>query len=209
MQSLGPFIMSVTTGACMGGLSGMIVAPGFGLLAGGFTGGILGFLVSPVVIYCLQCKVQPVANGVVFAATLVVTVVATLTRLPLDILLLSSGAMIAMCFVVLAFVPTVSRYPRGCCISCGYDLTGNQSGRCPECGKPSTDRAAHWSRERRRGLAVATLAVMLSLGGVAATKAARIRKSAATRMPTWKQKSSPSERSEESVGSVRSQTDDG
>ena len=26
-------------------------------------------------------------------------------------------------------------FPRGCCSDCGYDLTGNQSGRCPECGK--------------------------------------------------------------------------
>jgi predicted amidophosphoribosyltransferase len=22
------------------------------------------------------------------------------------------------------------------CIACGYDLTANESGRCPECGKP-------------------------------------------------------------------------
>lgn len=28
------------------------------------------------------------------------------------------------------------RPPRpGCCIECGYDLTGNRSGRCPECGE--------------------------------------------------------------------------
>jgi len=27
------------------------------------------------------------------------------------------------------------RYPRGHCQYCGYDLTGNVSGRCPECGK--------------------------------------------------------------------------
>jgi hypothetical protein len=26
------------------------------------------------------------------------------------------------------------RFPAGCCQKCGYDLTGNQSGRCPECG---------------------------------------------------------------------------
>jgi len=25
-------------------------------------------------------------------------------------------------------------YPPGCCRVCGYDLTGNVSGRCPECG---------------------------------------------------------------------------
>lgn len=26
------------------------------------------------------------------------------------------------------------RAPHGCCAGCGYDLTGNLSGRCPECG---------------------------------------------------------------------------
>jgi hypothetical protein len=28
-----------------------------------------------------------------------------------------------------------SRRKRGLCVSCGYDLTGNVSGRCPECGE--------------------------------------------------------------------------
>ena len=28
----------------------------------------------------------------------------------------------------------VPRYPRGHCKHCGYNLTGNVSGRCPECG---------------------------------------------------------------------------
>jgi rubrerythrin len=26
----------------------------------------------------------------------------------------------------------------GCCTACGYNLTGNTSGVCPECGTPST-----------------------------------------------------------------------
>ena len=26
------------------------------------------------------------------------------------------------------------RYPNGSCQSCGYNLTGNESGKCPECG---------------------------------------------------------------------------
>ncbi|HOW71952.1 MAG TPA: hypothetical protein PKY77_15240 [Phycisphaerae bacterium] len=26
------------------------------------------------------------------------------------------------------------QYPPGCCCKCGYDLTGNLSGVCPECG---------------------------------------------------------------------------
>ncbi len=33
------------------------------------------------------------------------------------------------------------RRPRpGCCKACGYDLTGNVSGRCPECGTPTASR---------------------------------------------------------------------
>lgn len=27
-------------------------------------------------------------------------------------------------------------FPPGCCRECGYDLTGNVSGVCPECGTP-------------------------------------------------------------------------
>lgn len=27
------------------------------------------------------------------------------------------------------------RAARGYCVNCGYDLTGNESGRCPECGE--------------------------------------------------------------------------
>jgi hypothetical protein len=28
------------------------------------------------------------------------------------------------------------RHPPHCCQGCGYDLTGNTSGACPECGQP-------------------------------------------------------------------------
>ena len=31
---------------------------------------------------------------------------------------------------------------RGGCVECGYDLTGNTSGKCPECGATSTARVA-------------------------------------------------------------------
>lgn len=44
-----------------------------------------------------------------------------------------------MPFVLCAIITIVAfrrsrRYPPGHCQSCGYDLTGNVSGRCPECG---------------------------------------------------------------------------
>lgn len=41
---------------------------------------------------------------------------------------------------------------RGCCITCGYNLTGNRSGRCPECGDhlspAAVDRRPHRSTVR-------------------------------------------------------------
>ena len=36
--------------------------------------------------------------------------------------------------VFFAWIKTRRRFPKGRCLSCGYDLTGNVSGTCPECG---------------------------------------------------------------------------
>jgi len=40
-----------------------------------------------------------------------------------------------------------SRHRRGLCISCGYDLTGNISGTCPECGADLPENGAVTSRQ--------------------------------------------------------------
>jgi len=34
------------------------------------------------------------------------------------------------------------RASAGLCVACGYNLTGNTSGTCPECGKEIPDRTA-------------------------------------------------------------------
>jgi len=56
-------------------------------------------------------------------------------------------------FVIVSALTVVAwhrsrRVPPGHCRSCGYDLTGNATGRCPECGAAS----APTSRQARRRL---------------------------------------------------------
>ena len=38
----------------------------------------------------------------------------------------------------LVFLRPPPRVPEGACVTCGYDLTGNVSGVCPECGRKIT-----------------------------------------------------------------------
>lgn len=49
---------------------------------------------------------------------------------------LSAGlfAMLGFASAFIVVLPAGREYPSGYCQSCGYDLTGNESGRCPECG---------------------------------------------------------------------------
>ncbi len=49
---------------------------------------------------------------------------------------LASAALIAALVAGLRelYLDTLRDVPRGVCAGCGYDLTGNESGVCPECG---------------------------------------------------------------------------
>ena len=57
------------------------------------------------------------------------------------------------CFLVIASIPIVFLWwrdrpiPSGLCQHCGYNLTGNVSGRCPECGT----QIAEWQRPSEHG----------------------------------------------------------
>lgn len=52
----------------------------------------------------------------------------------------------SLLFLLAFFLPQPPP-PPGCCAHCGYDLTGNTSGRCPECGRACTPTAAHVNTE--------------------------------------------------------------
>lgn len=48
--------------------------------------------------------------------------------------------MFAAIAILLLLQPARSRPRRGHCAKCGYNLTGNEIGVCPECGTPATNR---------------------------------------------------------------------
>jgi amino acid transporter len=47
-------------------------------------------------------------------------------------LVILAGPLVGLLIITSEF--PASRFPKGKCGSCGYDLTGNVSGKCPECG---------------------------------------------------------------------------
>ncbi|GMU24132.1 MAG: hypothetical protein AMXMBFR13_42090 [Phycisphaerae bacterium] len=51
------------------------------------------------------------------------------------------AAAISATIALLRFLLRVRTVPTGCCRECGYDLTGNLSGVCPECGTAVPEQA--------------------------------------------------------------------
>ena len=54
------------------------------------------------------------------------------------VLTLLAMAVVALAFCVygtIVFIRTLWRRRLGLCLGCGYDLCGNRSGICPECGR--------------------------------------------------------------------------
>jgi hypothetical protein len=43
-------------------------------------------------------------------------------------------------FIAFLLFHRSNRFPKNCCSTCGYNLTGNVSGVCSECGTPAGDR---------------------------------------------------------------------
>jgi hypothetical protein len=80
--------------------------------------------------WCEPCVVA--SHG---AAGFLATIEVTYLRVPLPVV----GALLGILPALAAYRGPIKRWRRrrrGRCICCGYDLTGNVSGICPECGNP-------------------------------------------------------------------------
>lgn len=83
---------------------------------------VAGLCLAPVVAIAASWFSPGLLGGVVFGMVVV-----------------ASGVLALVVAVVSYRVARRSRrVVDGFCFECGYDLTGNTSGRCPECGRPTT-----------------------------------------------------------------------
>jgi len=103
-------------------LVGSMIGAVFALIGGGFIGGILLFF--PGAILCGFCGLRvyigcpasaPILGHILPANAIAFGLLAGLLSLPFKI---------------------KKKRPKGHCRKCGYNLTGNVSGICPECGEP-------------------------------------------------------------------------
>ena len=124
-------------GAILGALHGMIV---MGDIIGGFVGfmfgGTLGFFVAifPAALLCR--KDIDLAFVVLVIVTSVTTIGASILSRQDDIFIAPIIAIVALLTTTVYLAKTLpdKLVPEGCCANCGYNLTGNVSGVCPECG---------------------------------------------------------------------------
>lgn len=79
--------------------------------------------------------------------------------------------------ILLAWIRTRRKFTKDLCLSCGYDLKGNVSGVCPECGTAAHHQSASNQLKlpeamrrptRTRRLSIAAIASLLAFGVVAA-----------------------------------------
>jgi hypothetical protein len=129
-------------------------------------GVVIGLVTAPGLYVCVRNKEPLLALGIIYGATTAVAVASSTTQSPMLALQFTLLAFVLMSVAVWLLLPRVRpRFAAGHCQTCGYDLTGNVSGRCPECGTAAdsaiTDRGGN--RVRYAALAIVTAAIVLPM----------------------------------------------
>lgn len=102
--------------------------------AAGIAGGIVGFMVSPLLMVALYSPPLRLSLRWVYIPAITTAFVFGLPpALDPSWTYLSVPVFIVMSFIARAVLPKLHT-SEGLCPHCGYNLTGNTSGKCPECG---------------------------------------------------------------------------
>lgn len=135
---------STIGGALLGLLAGEVIFPPLAPI-GCFPGAVLGLFSSAILVVTLGRKRLDVALPIVISVTVLAALASTtLGSLGAVILLSVAGCWLTCLVASLVLEDVVLQYPDGHCQTCGYDLTENESGVCPECGAdvPTTDESS-------------------------------------------------------------------
>jgi len=131
----------------------LVLPPGFF-----YVGTVMGAIWFPMAVSSLRLRpLAPTARSILLtmSITAVICAVCVMLLLPtnevlgiLASLVLGSVVFLAACTILRRRLPIL--YPPGHCVRCGYNLTGNVSGVCPECGTPVPTRDDRHSERRDR-----------------------------------------------------------
>jgi hypothetical protein len=144
-------VLSVIAGAKLGvggGLTWILDPNWFGwsqmrlfAVLGASVGGFLGIAMSPVVVLTLLRKKLVAALSIIYGPAALIALAAPLLlgMFDEDMAVVGSFFLVAAviwagCLVAILLLDERTRVRPGLCAACGYDLTANVSGRCPECG---------------------------------------------------------------------------
>lgn len=127
-------LFAIFVGVANGGVAAAAISPIF-LMFGVVAGAVLGLLISPFLVICLRDKSLLIACPTVFVGTFAATTFAASPGAPVNTMVISIGSMCALSLALYCFLPNYQSTSEHRCMNCGYNLRGNISGRCPECGR--------------------------------------------------------------------------
>jgi len=104
------------------------------IFMGGLVGLMMGVFVAPVGALCLRNKKLEHIGNSILIATLTATVLSSFAFSSVWTFLIPPVVLVASTIVLYFILPDEPLV--GSCVTCNYDLTGNVSGTCPECGTP-------------------------------------------------------------------------
>jgi hypothetical protein len=125
--------ISVLGGFLLGAYATMFVWPAMWPL-GGMIGAGWGLLTTIVVALTLLRKPLIVAVPLVYLPVFVSVTLNPYAGQPSAALVFAVGILLLDSVIAFLVLPNEDRHQPGTCRSCGYNLTGNISGVCPECG---------------------------------------------------------------------------
>lgn len=119
-----------TAGNVLAGLHGLLF------------GGVIGFACSPVGLFCLWRKKLQKARWILIATTVPVTLLTSLSEYGFFVVVGAPVGVFLLTTLALRYYLHDRPPPKGFCRGCEYNLTGNVSGICPECGTPISNSKA-------------------------------------------------------------------